>query len=370
MTQMRWTLLTACALFGTAIVPPALAANVIVGVNVAGAQQMSEQQQDALVEQLRQNGVNTVRTGIGEKFNHFIIRAYQRGIGEVVIVYPTQASTNAQVRPADRSVGLQWAEPQLTGADPEKFKVWLAAQLTALETAKVRLTAFELGNEINGPFFNGDFLPVQATGRVLGLPDLNNPNDPEGHAIAASYRAYLKVMAAIKDVRDHSALNQRTPIISAGLADGGLPGKKPGQKLDGVSIPATLEFLRQNGVDRLVDGYGVHVYPTGDPRRSVSARSDDLNKDAFAACTSAKPCWLTEWNFNNRDKSCPINDATRSQLVQTERQAFAPFIKQGRLAAALWYSWSGDYAGETENPGAIFRCGALTDAGKLALIPM
>jgi hypothetical protein len=283
---MRWTLLIACILFGTAVVPSAFAANVIVGVNVAGAQQMNEQQQDALVEQLQQNGVKTVRTGIGEKFSHFITRAYQRGIGAVVIIYPTQGSTNAQVRPADKSVGLQWAEPHLTDADPEKFKIWLAAQLASLEAAKVRLTAFELGNEINGPFFNGDFLPAQATGRVLGLPDLSNPNDPEGHAIAASYRAYLKVMAALKDVRDHSALNQRTPVVSAGLADGGLPGKKPGQKLDGVSIPATLEFLRQNGMDRLVDGYGVHVYPTGDPRRSVSARIDDLNKDAFAVCTS------------------------------------------------------------------------------------
>jgi hypothetical protein len=133
---MRWTLLIACILFGTAVVPSAFAANVIVGVNVAGAQQMNEQQQDALVEQLQQNGVKTVRTGIGEKFSHFITRAYQRGIGAVVIIYPTQGSTNAQVRPADKSVGLQWAEPHLTDADRRSSRSGLPLSLPHLKQPK------------------------------------------------------------------------------------------------------------------------------------------------------------------------------------------------------------------------------------------
>ena len=111
------------------------------------------------------------------------------------------------------------------------------------------LCFLELGNEINGPFFNGNFLPAQASGRVLGISNLNNPNNPEGRAIAASYRAFLRVLEALNEVRDPSKLNQKTPLISAGLAGGGLPGKKPGQKLDGVSVPATLEFLRQSGLD-------------------------------------------------------------------------------------------------------------------------
>jgi hypothetical protein len=227
----------------------------------------------------------------------------------------------------------------------------------------------ELGNEINGPFFNGDFLPSLATGRVLGLSDLDNPQDPEGQAIAASYRAYLSLLAVLKDVRDHSKVNRKTPIITAGMGDGGLPGKRPG-KLDGVSIPATFAFLRRNGMDKLVDGYGVHVYPSGDLRRSASTRTDDLEQDAFALCTAAKPCWLTEWGWGNPDQSCPLNDKTRAQLIQLERKAFEPFVKQGRLAAILFYMWSGLPGAKSEDPAAIFRCGTLTDAGKLALGPM
>ncbi len=345
----------------------ALAAEPVVGVNVVDIDHISAPQQDALVEQLRQAGVTTVRAGIGDKFTHFIIRAYERGIGVVAIIYPTQGSTNTNKRPADPSIGLNYAQLGITGADPAKFKAFLEAQLAPLEAAGVRLTAFELGNEINGPFFNGDFLPAQATGRMLGLADLNNANDAEGRAIAASYRAYLRVAAALKDVRDHAKVNRNTPIVSAGLVSAGPAGKRPGQRLDGVAASDTLEFMRQNGLDGLVDGYGVHAYPAADPRRTVPALVDALGKDAFAACTASKPCWLTEWGFDNRDKPCPADDRVRVHLIATMRSALKQFAEQGKLAASVYYSWAG-HPGELGS--TIFRCGALTDAGKLALRPM
>jgi thiamine pyrophosphate-dependent acetolactate synthase large subunit-like protein len=53
---------------------------------------MTEPQQDALIALLRQNGVKTVRTGIGGKFNHFITGAYRVGIGTLANVSPTAAS--------------------------------------------------------------------------------------------------------------------------------------------------------------------------------------------------------------------------------------------------------------------------------------
>jgi hypothetical protein len=360
-------LLGAAVLVLSLLFGQANAQNLVVGVNVVGVEQMNEQQQDTVIAQLRKDGVKVVRTGIGERFTRFVTRAYASGIGTIAIVYPTQGGAGVHTRPADPSVGLQWAQPALTDADPGKFEAWLAIQLASLETAGVRLIALELGNEINGPYFNGDFVPAQASGRVLGLSDLDNPNDPEGRAISASYLAYLRVLAALKDLRDRSKLNRATPILSAGLADGGLPGKKPGQRLDGASIPATLAFMRRNGLDKMVDGYSVHVYPAGDPHRSVKTVVDLLDKDAFALCTAAKPCWLTEWGFNNNDRSCPLDDRMRAQLIGTMRGALAEFEGQRRLAASIYFAWGG-------HPGegglTIFRCGALTDAGKLALSPM
>jgi hypothetical protein len=78
----------------------------------------------------------------------------------------------------------------------------------------------------------------------------------------------------------------------------------------------------------MVDGYAVHVYPSGNPSLTVSERIDTLNKDAFAQCTSTKPCWLTEWGFNNNDKSCPVDDAKRVQLIAAMRGALAEFERQ------------------------------------------
>jgi hypothetical protein len=360
-----WIVVIACMLFSTLGARTALAEDVVVGVNVVGVDQLSEAQQDALIEQLRRDGVTTVRTGFGPTFQHFITRAYQNGIGTVAILYPMQGSAGLP-RPADPAVGLTWRQQALSDANPEVFKEWLVPQLAALEASGVRLTAFELGNEINSPHFNGDFLPAQATGRQLGLSDLTNPNDPEGRAIATGYLKYLKVMATLKDVRDHSKLNRKTPILSAGLASSGPPGKKPGWKLDGVSASDTLAFWRANGIDNLIDGYGMHAYTAPDPNRTVSVLMDVLNKDAFAMCISRKPCWLTEWGFDNRNTSCPVDETTRMKLIETMRGALQQFSAQGRLAGFLYYSWAG-HPGEVGS--TIFRCGALTNAGKLALSP-
>jgi len=85
------------------------------------------------------------------------------------------------------------------------------------------------------------------------------------------------------------------------------------------------------------------------------------------ATTSRAACWLTEWAFVNRDLSCPIHDEARVTRIRMEREAFKSFVKQGRLAAIIYYNWAAQPGFEAQ---AIFRCGALTEAGKLALSPL
>ncbi len=298
-------------------------------------------------------------SSLSSKSVYFITQAFRHGIGSVVIIYPTYGS-NAKHK-------LRWSDAPLSGADPKGFADWLKPLLEQLEIAGVRLTAMELGNEINTSGYDGD-IPVPGTGRVLGLADLNNPNDPEGPAIANGYRIYLRVMEALKDVRDHSKVNKTTPIISASMADWGLPSPKAWDGKVGVSLPDAIEFLRQNGMDKLVDGYGVHFYPTGDSRVSVSARIATLEqKKIFSECRPDKPCWLTEWGIPT-SQSCPIDDAKRMQVMEAERSAFQPFLQKGLLASVIYYTWSGTPT--KVDPMGVFRCGALTAAGKAALRPM
>ena len=358
------------ALFAMRAAP---AADAVMGVNIRGYGTASERQQDVLLEQLQKDGVTTIReslpNNVDARFMRFVASARQHGIGLVAILYPTQGGSGRHTSQADPSVGRMWRVPALSDAEPEGFRQWFTPQLAALEAAGVRVAAFELGNEFNTTGFNADF-PAPGSGRVLGLADLNNPADAEARAVAEGYRRYIKILAVLKDMRDHAQVNRATPVISGGLANAGLAGTKSFNQQVATSIPDTLEFLRQNGSDQLVDGYGVHVYPSGDVRQSAPARAAVLDYDFSACRKDSKPCWLTEWAFNNRNQSCPIDDNTRLQLVQAERGAFKPFVEKGLLAAIIYYSWDGDFVGQKENMGAIFRCGALTGAGKLALSPL
>jgi hypothetical protein len=256
----------------------------------------------------------------------------------------------------------------LSSADPEQFRSFFSSLLGKLEASGITLAGFELGNEINLSS-NPDF-PLPGKGGVqLGLNDLNN--DPEGQQIARGYLQYLKLLAVLKDIRDHSKLNQQTPIMTAGLGsyqqdDGPLP---KGNRFDVVSVNATLQYMRSHGLDNLVDGYAIHVYPHAG--ETPAERKEKLAKYDFTLCRAAgsrdgKPCWLTEWGFKNKDMNCPINDSDRAGLVREMMGDFRPYVKQARLVGLLWFSWNGT-AGSDNMMGAVWRCGSLTPSGKLSV---
>ena len=85
-------------------------------------------------------------------------------------------------------------------------------------------------------------------------------------------------------------------------------------------------FLRENGLDKFADGYGIHVYPGNDPKRTTEDRINELEK-AFLSIAShgSKPCWVTEWGFANNDQNCPFKDDLRPKLIAVMREAFHKF---------------------------------------------
>jgi hypothetical protein len=384
MNKISWAFLLAGTILQPVAAITAHAGTAIVGANVVGVDQASEKDREDLIAQLQQYNVKTVRTALGgrdDQYTAFVINAFKHGIGSVVMVDPFAGNTEKRALPKDAAAGRPYGLPALSDADSQGFTKYFSAELEKLEAAGVKITAFEFGNEVNTPRFNADFRPELRTGRLLGVADLNNQSDSEGSAVAAGYRAYLKVLATLKDLRDHSKLNAQTPILS-GMSAVGFKGypRPPGNTLpDAVGISESIEFMRQNGLDTLVDGYAVHAYQSADPKLSVSARLALMEQTGVtSACThGAKPCWVTEWGFTNGDQSCPLNDSSRTAPIQEERGAFKQLADQGRVAAVLFYSWSGVLpfawvhdANRKADPGAIYRCGALTDAGKLAVGPL
>jgi hypothetical protein len=353
-----------CLLIALGTVTAARAESVAVGVNVVNPQRLSPTDRQAVLDQLQAAGVHIIRAPLappwgGDDYGpaiDFIRRAYERGIKTDLIV-ELQYREGTQRRPAVKDLPTMWPSFPLSAADPARFRGVFERLFDQLEGMGITFAAFELGNEINWTGFNGEF-PIPGEGRVFGAADL--ARDPEGRRISEGYRAYFQTLTVLKDIRDHSRFNRETPILSAGLADPGPAGPRPGSKADAVAIGASLQYLRSNGIDALVDAYGVHAYPWAETARG---RLNQLEQDTLAECRrpeQGKPCWLTEWGLPADGRACPSSDAKRASLMREMLADFRQFLRQSRLRGLIYYAWDDDKYG-------IYRCGGVTESGRLAL---
>lgn len=345
-----------------AVAAPVSAAEVTVGANIVNPYAFSAQEQDAMLSELKRDGVRVIRVSItlDDKGVAFAERAWKAGLKIEWLIF--------------RFGGYEPGGRPLSAADPEQFRNTFGPILSRLEDNGVTFAAFELGNEFNLAGYNSEF-PRPGRGMVYGLKDLED--DPVAQQVARGYLQYLKVLAVLKDLRDHSKLNQHTPVMTAGLAVYETDeGQMPGSKTDLVSVNATLEYMRAHGLDELVDAYAVHVYPRGNgpgDAAAAAARREKLAKYVLKQCRPAgspqgKPCWLTEWGFNNTDMRCPTNDSSRALLVREMMGNFRPYVQDGRLIGLMSYAWN-DLPAPKFPPSAytLYRCGAPTESGRLTV---
>ena len=354
------------------------AQDVVVGVNVVNPMRASVADQNAVLSQLEAAHVHVIRCGVSndDKGIDYAKRAAAKGI-RILLEIGAQYPANAPTRPYQpEQFPSMWGGHPLSYADPQLSREFYQKLFDALDANGIVLAGIELGNEINWAAFNAEF-PLPGEGKILSFSDLSH--DPEGKQIAKGFLQYVKIMAVLKDVRDHSRLNRNTPLISAGMVSAPDGGKLYNNKReDMVSLPATMAFLRANGMDSLVDGYGIHTYPLsdhpGDPaaaaRRSERFESVDLGPCRPAGQSGGKPCWITEWGFPDKDFSCPAKDSARTLLVQEMRVNFAKSAAERRLASIDYFAWNSDPWSKQPDADSIYRCGGVTESGKLAIAPL
>jgi len=357
--------------FGVARIAVGHAESAPVGANLTNEPyKLTPAEQETMLGAIEQVGVHVIRASIppDDAGIEFAQRAEAHGIKIEFLLwlYPV-AGTKWPHAPAGFS-GL-WRGYPLSMSDPERFRGYLTPLLAKLEDKGITLAGFELGNEINWAGFNADFtLPGQ--GRVLGADDL--VNDPEGQQVAKGYLAYLKTMAVLKDIRDHSKLNRDTPIISGGLADLSVSTWTHTKRADAVDVTATWNFMRAHGLDDLVDGYGLHLYPhTGDSGKiRTHLEQNGLDECQAAGTPGGKPCWITEWGADGAGAGCPVDDSARIVQVKAMRSQYDPLVRVGRIAALMFYDWQGNLHATNEDRASAFRCGSLTESGRLAIAPL
>ncbi len=357
-------------LLASVLLGSARAAELTTGVIVLNPAGVSVAEQDAIISQLKAAGVHLIRTGMGtdDVRVDFAKRAFAQGIKIDALIEPQFPPAAVKQLQQSGDYSKIWGGLPLAAIDPAASKAYFQTLIQKLESAGVVLAGLELGNEINWAGFPQKI----SNGRTLDLNDLSG--DPLGQQVAAGFRKYLQILTVLKDVRDHSRLNARTPIISAGLSPVGPAGTQPNFFTThgfSVTASATLSYLRANGLDNLVDAYGIHYYPR---ENNPDARRMRMDTYAVSECRPAqsaagKPCWITEWGVDNNDRACPLDDRGRAVIIQETMNNFRDLARQGRLLVVLYYSWNSPPGSAEASSTSIFRCGKLTEAGRLALIP-
>ena len=328
------------------------AENVVVGVNlVNGPDRLTPSEQDTILSAMKNAGVRVIRAGIdnSDKSLEFAQRVYAHGIKIEWFAWGIPSSSGNMI---------------LSTADPEKFRAYFQPMLAKLESKGIVLAGMELGNEIN--WSNHD-LGQSGTGRILGLDDLSH--DPKGQQVAKGYIQYVKLLAVLKDIRDHSQLNQRTPIISAG--SGELDGNPSGR--DAVSLRATIQFLRANGIGQLCGRLRCSFLSSGkrDHRQSGSPVCNETSPNVAQPVVAENHAGSRNGDcLSTAGKSCPVNDDNRIRIFSELRNDFSQLAQQGRLKGILLYTWQGDFRSGENNPYAAFICGAVTRSGRLAIAPL
>lgn len=364
---MKGVLIGLCA--ALCLVSEAIADEPLAGINVVNPQWLGEAAQAETLKALHDNGVTTVRVPLTtpyDKSKKFIEQAANSGLEVLIIVQINDRRALRDGARVRRGGKRTWDLYPLTDVDVAKFKANFAKDLSALEAAGVRAVGFEVGNEINWAPYNGD-LAIGNRGRRLGKVDLAQSG--QSH-ILRSFDHYLEMVKAVKELRDHSRLNKETPIISAGLADvhEGRFLSKSGFEV--VSIDATLGYLREHGLDSLVDAYGIHTYPNiRQPwARQESGRWNDVLKDC--GVNGGKPCWVTEWGYLNRSPACAVDDSRRADLVGNAKKYLESEEAKGRIQRAFYFNWNTrPFKGKKGKAfwRGVYRCGKLMAAGQALL---
>jgi hypothetical protein len=367
---------SACALLAFSVLMtarPSLAQetrHVPIGVNVVNPQRYSAAQQDELIDQLIAAGVKTIRVPLPPKQYsadavRFVEAASSRNL-QILLILSIEFPPDSPVRPADPRYSYLYSGPPLSAADPLLFKVAFSQQLAAFEQKNIRFRGFELGNEINWAAFNPDF-PIPGEQKTLSEDDLKN--DGEGRRIAEGFRRYVAVLKVLKEIRDQSTLNGDTPIITAGLADPGPAGPRPGSPADAVSIAAAVGSLQSLGADKIADAIGIHSYMPVNNEMTPADYKADLKKNPLSACGPKLHCWITEWGLSNNNTDCPVDDAARAQKMSVARRAYDELMADGTVTGLFYFAWNTEPWSSSVDPLSIYRCGGLSRAGQVATAP-
>lgn len=247
---------------------------------------------------------------------------------------------------------------RLSDLDIDRYRNVLRQFLAALDQRNAFLAALEVGNEINWADFNGDF-PVGDEGKIFDEQSIDLTAEREH--ILEGFRKYRLSLETSRELLRASSAGKKALLVSAGLyAPSPWTLKSNGSAL---TLPATKAIFERFGIMQAVDAMAVHVYP---PREVAAGAIFPKMLAAVKSTTqicgvrgAGKPCFITEWGFQNLEATAERDDRARLALFQSFERVLSCLDRSQDIRGAYLFSWD-------ESPRySVWRNGRLLDGGTI-----
>ena len=332
-----------------------------IGINRLNLAWLSRPDQKRVLKEIAASGVTHVRLSLSrpvEKSIEALEMADRLGLKILLeIQLGNKDYYPLEVRPRT-GYGRIWDVRRLSDLDPDLYRTHLRSVLRRIDGMGIRIDAVEPGNEINYSAYNGDLVVYERPGRQTprSVSEVANRT-----AFERGLDAYVAAVRITREELRSTVHSRGALLISAGLSDVDAD-EADYRGMERLDPGAFVSLLRERGIDPLIDGYGIHVYPgrKGDAAltRYVTALLDFCQPEG-----EGKPCWVTEWGIANTTLSCPIDDREREGAIRAMRRVFGQGMAERTLKAVFYYDW------DTQPVYSVWRCGALSPAGVAATEP-
>lgn len=356
--------LLACALaafWAFALAPPVYAKDAFpdrIGINRVNLAWLSRADQERVLGEIAASGITHVRLSLSRPVDKSIEALAMADRLGLKILLEIQLGNKDYYPPETRprtGFGRIWDVQRLSDLDLDLYRAQLRIALRRIDAMGIRIDAVEPGNEINYSAYNGDLAVYEKPGRQTPRSVSDVANRP---AFERGLDAYVGAIRITREELQATVHSRDALLISAGLSDVGIE-EADDRGMERLDPGAFISLLRQRGIDALIDGYGIHVYPG---RKSGAALTRYLTA-LLGFCRpegEGKPCWVTEWGIANTALSCPVDDRERERAIRAVRRSFAALMEEGRVNAAFYYDW------DTQPLYSVWRCGVLSAAGVAA----
>ncbi|MEK1924573.1 MAG: glycoside hydrolase, partial [Rhizobium giardinii] len=284
-----------------------------IGINRLNLAWLSRPDQKRVLKEIAASGITHVRLSLSrpvEKSIEALEMADRLGLKILLeIQLGNKDYYPPDVRPRT-GFGRIWDVRRLSDLDPDLYRTHLRSVLRRIDGMGIRLDAVEPGNVINYSAYNGDLVVYENPGRRTPrrVSEVANRS-----AFERGLDAYVDTVRVTREELRATVHSGDALLISAGLSDVGTD-EADRRGMERLDPGAVISLLRERGIDALVDGYGIHVYP-GRKGDAALARYVTTLLDFCQPEGQGKPCWVTEWGIANTALSCPLDDREREEAV-------------------------------------------------------